>query len=86
MFPPFLNGLRADGLNQWNANVLREFRIDEGVRIQLRADAINLQDRCQVNALDLSLILTNFGRITSQTSPLNRFYRIQVRLRLQVKG
>jgi hypothetical protein len=80
VFPRWFNGLRADGLNQWNANLLREFRIVEGLRFQIRADAINLQNRSQMNAPDLSPTSTNFGRITSQTSSLNRFYQIQARL------
>jgi hypothetical protein len=80
VFPRFFNGLRADGLNQWNANLLREFRITEGVRLQVRADAINLQNRSQMAAPDLSPTSTNFGRITSQTSSLNRFYQVQARI------
>ncbi|MGH9661425.1 MAG: hypothetical protein ACRD96_22960, partial [Bryobacteraceae bacterium] len=80
VFPRFFNGLRADGLNQWNANVLREFRIRERLRFQVRADAINLQNRSQMSGPDLSPTSTNFGRITSQTSSLNRNYQIQARL------
>ncbi|MGH9722248.1 MAG: carboxypeptidase regulatory-like domain-containing protein [Bryobacteraceae bacterium] len=80
VFPRFFNGLRADGLNQWNANVLREFRIGERLRIQLRGDAINLQNRSQMSGPDLSPTATNFGRVTSQTSSLNRFYQIQARI------
>jgi hypothetical protein len=80
VFPRFFNGLRADGLNQWNANLVREFRIFEGLRFQIRADAINLQNRSQMNPPDVSPTSTNFGRITSQTSSLNRFYQIQARL------
>jgi hypothetical protein len=80
VFPRFFNGLRADGLNQWNANILREFRITEGVRLQVRADAINLQNRSQMSAPDLDPVSTNFGRITSQTSSLNRFYQVQARI------
>ncbi|MBI4910448.1 MAG: carboxypeptidase regulatory-like domain-containing protein [Acidobacteria bacterium] len=80
VFPRFFNGLRADGLKQWNANVLREFRIFERLRFQLRADALNLQNRSQMAGPDLSPTSTNFGRITSQTSSLNRFYQVQMRL------
>jgi hypothetical protein len=80
VFPRVFNGLRADGLNQWNANLLREFRILEGVRFQFRVDAINLQNRSQMSGPDLSPTSTNFGRITSQTSSLNRFYQIQGRI------
>jgi hypothetical protein len=80
VFPRFFNGLRADGLSQWNANVVREFRIVERLRFQVRADALNLQNRSQMAGPDLSPTSTNFGRITSQTSSLNRFYQIQGRL------
>jgi hypothetical protein len=80
VFPRFFSGLSADGLNQWNANLLREFRIREGLRFQVRADVINLQNRSQMGAPDLSPVSTNFGRITSQTSSLNRFYQIQGRI------
>jgi hypothetical protein len=80
VFPRFFNGLRADGLKQWNGNLLREFRITERVRFQVRADAMNLQNRSQMAGPDLSPTSTNFGRITSQTSSLNRFYQIQGRI------
>jgi hypothetical protein len=80
VFPRFFDGVRADGLNQWNANVLRRFRIKERVNLELRGDFINLQNRSQVNPPDLGVTSTNFGRITSQTSSLNRFIQIQARL------
>lgn len=80
VFPRFFNKLRADGLSQWNGNLLREFRIREGLRFQVRADAINLQNRSQMNAPDINPVNTNFGRVTSQTSSLNRFYQVQGRL------
>lgn len=80
VFPRFFNGLRADGLNQWNANLLRDFKIVEGIRLQVRADAINLQNRSQMAGPDLNPVSTNFGRILSQTSSLNRFYQVQARI------
>lgn len=80
IFPRYFNGLRADGLNQWNGNLLREFRIVERLRMQFRADVINLQNRSQMNAPELNPTSTNFGRVTSQTSSLNRFYQVQMRL------
>lgn len=80
VFPRYFNGLRADGLNQWNANLLREFKIAERIRLQLRGDALNLQNRSQMNPPELSPTSTNFGRITSQTSSLNRFYQVQARI------
>jgi len=80
VFPRFFNGLRADGLNQWNVNILRDFRIYEGVRLQIRGDFINVQNRSQMAGPDLNVVGTNFGRILSQTSSLNRFYQVQARI------
>ncbi len=80
VFPRYFNGLRADGLKQWNGNLLREFRITDRLRFQVRADALNLQNRSQMSGPELSPTSTNFGRITSQTSSLNRFYQFQGRI------
>ena len=54
VFPRFFNGTRADGLNQWNANILRRIRIGERVRLELRGDIINLQNRSQMAGPDLA--------------------------------
>jgi hypothetical protein len=80
VFPRAFNGLRADGLKQWNGNLRREFRIVERLRLQIRVDSMNLQNRSQMSGPDLSPTSTNFGRITAQTSSLNRFYQIQGRI------
>jgi hypothetical protein len=80
VFPRFFNGLRADGLNQWNVNLVREFSITERVKFQIHGDAINLQNRSQFGGPDMSPTSTNFGRITSQTSSLNRMYQLQGRI------
>ena len=79
-FPRFVEGVRADGLNQWNLNVLRRVRLTNRVRLEMRADIINLFNRSQMNPPDLSPTSTNFGRITSQTASLNRFFQVQGRL------
>src|SRR5262245_21731616 len=79
VFPRVFNELRADGLKQWNANLLRNFRIWENVKLQMRADVINLQNRSQFAAPDLSPTSSTFGKVQAQTSSLNRFYQIQAR-------
>ena len=58
----------TDGLNQWTANLLREFQLPERFKLQLRADAINLQNRWQMNPPEVSPTSTN------------RFYQFQMRL------
>jgi len=80
VFPRFFNGVRADGLSQWNANILRRFRLTERFRLELRGDFINLQNRSQMNPPVLNPTATDFGRIISQTGSLNRFIQVQARL------
>jgi hypothetical protein len=80
VFPRSFNELRADGLKQWNANLVRNFRIWESVKLQLRADVMNLQNRSQFAAPDLSPTSSTFGKVQAQTSSLNRFYQIQARI------
>ena len=81
VFPVDITSVRADGLNQWNANIRRDFRIKEKVTFEVRADALNLFNRSQFAAPDNNPYNTTFGKITSQTATLNRFYQIQGRIR-----
>ena len=80
VFPRVFNGVRADGLNQWNGNILRRIPLGQRARLELRGDVMNLQNRSQMNPPDMSPTSTNFGRITSQTASLNRFFQVQARL------
>src|ERR1035437_1086060 len=77
VFPVDITSVRADGLNQWNANLRRDFRLREGTIFEVRVDALNLLNRSQFAAPDN----TTFGKVTSTTSTLNRFYQIQGRIR-----
>jgi hypothetical protein len=81
VFPSRIDGLRADGLSQWNANLIRNFKIRETWTLQLRMDALNVQNRTQFESPDLNPFSTNFGRVTAQTATRNRFIQAQVRLR-----
>jgi hypothetical protein len=81
VFPTRVDGVRADMTNQWNTNVQRNFRIREGVVLQLRVDAINLQNRSQFAAPAVNPSSTDFGRVTSQTNTTKRFIQGQIRLR-----
>ena len=81
VFPVDITSVRADGLNQWNANIRRDFRLREGMIFELRADALNLFNRSQFSAPDTNPFNTTFGVVSSATATLNRFYQIQGRIR-----
>jgi hypothetical protein len=81
VFPTRVEGVRGDMLNQWNMNAQREFRIKEGVTLQLRMDALNLGNRTQFANPNLDPSSTNFGRVTSQSAATKRFIDVQARFR-----
>ena len=81
VFPIDVTSVRADGLNQWNGNPRRDFRLREGMTMEVRLDALNLLNRSQFAAPDTNPFNTTFGKITATTATLNRFYQIQGRIR-----
>jgi len=81
VFPENITAVRADGLNQWNANLRRDFRIKERMTFELRMDALNLFNRSQFAAPDNSPYDTTFGVVSATTATLNRWYQLQGRLR-----
>jgi hypothetical protein len=81
VFPVDITSVRADGLNQWSANLRRDFRLREGLIFEVRMDALNLLNRSQFSGPDTNPFNTTFGLVSSTTSTLNRFYQLQGRIR-----
>jgi hypothetical protein len=81
VFPQRVAGLRADGLNRWDTNIQREFRLREGMALQMRLDALNLANRSQFSPPSLDPYSTNFGRVTNNTATTMRFLLLQARIR-----
>ena len=80
-FPTQVPGLRSDSTNQWNANVQREFKIRERMRLQLRMEALNLCNHPQFAAPVTNPTASNFGAVAATTAATNRFLQIQGRIR-----
>jgi acylphosphatase len=80
VFPTRIDGVRADATSQWNANMSKNFAVTERVKMQLRINALNLQNRSQMAQPNTDPFSTNFGRITGQTSATNRWIEAQARL------
>ena len=81
VFPVDITSVRADGLNQWNANLRRDFKIKERAVFEVRMDALNLLNRSQFAAPDNNPFNTTFGVVSSTTATLNRWYQLQGRIR-----
>ncbi len=48
--------------------------------MQVRLEALNLQNRSQMDQPSRDSYSTNFGRITNQTAATNRWIQLQARL------
>jgi hypothetical protein len=55
VFPVDVTSVRSDGLNQWNANLRRDFRLWEAVVFEVRMDALNLFNRSLHRLLTASI-------------------------------
>lgn len=55
-------GPRADSTNQWNANAVKNIHLTERMNMQLRMDALNVQNRSQMNGPLIDPYSTNFGK------------------------
>lgn len=80
VFPTRIAGLRTDSTSQWNANLSKNLRVTERVNMQVRMDALNVQNRSQMAGPNTDPNSTNFGRITGQTAATNRWLQVQARL------
>jgi hypothetical protein len=80
IFPYRIDGIRRMATLQWNANVSKNIRLAERVNMQLRFDALNVLNRSQMEQPNTDPFSTNFGRITSQTSAMNRWLQVQARI------
>jgi hypothetical protein len=83
VFPTRVDGVRRDMTNQINANMSKNIKFGpekHNWNLQLRLDALNVQNRSQMDAPSTDPLSTNFGKITAQTSATNRWLQVQARL------
>ena len=81
LFPTRVDGVRGDGLNRIDANIQRDFKLNERFTMQLRMDALNAANRSQFENPNLDPVSTNFGRVTNNTSSTMRFLLFQIRIK-----
>jgi hypothetical protein len=78
-FPTTFNNLRADGINQLDASVLKRFALGENRRFELRFEAYNLPNHPVFAAPNTQASASGFGTITATA---NRFRTIQAIARI----
>jgi hypothetical protein len=73
-FPFRIDGVRGAGMMLVNANIVRSFSLGGRRQLQARMDVQNLFDAVQWGNPNLDPTSTNFGRITTATNSIMRFF------------
>lgn len=79
-FPLRLAGLRADGFNQWDMSLFKNFQITERVRFQLRCEAQNAFNKAMMAAPNTAPANSLFGQVTATQFAEQRRFTIAGKL------
>ena len=79
-FPLRLSGLRADGYNNWDLSVFKNFRIMERLRLQLRAEMQDALNHAMFAAPNTAPANTLFGQVNSIVATEQRRITLGARL------
>ena len=64
-FPQRFAGIRADGVSRWDISLIKDFRIREGMKLEIRAEAYNALNHTNLQAPNMAVANTAFGRVTA---------------------
>jgi hypothetical protein len=78
-FTRTLPEMRADGIRNWDANVKRDIRVTETVKVRFQADFLNATNHTNFSAPSVDPTSGNFGRLTSQRG-LSRIIQFNLRI------
>jgi hypothetical protein len=67
-FPLFLSGVRGDGRSSWDLSAIKNFRIQEKIAIQFRAECYNAWNHANFSTPVTDPVNTAFGQVTSTAS------------------
>jgi hypothetical protein len=79
-FPFRIDGVRGTPMFLVNANIVRSFKLGGRRQLQVRMDVQNLFDSVQWGNPELNPTSTNFGRITTATNSLMRFFTFMTKV------
>jgi hypothetical protein len=80
IFQQYVDGLRADGIHNWDAKIARDFAIREHGVLRISADFLNLTNHTQFGAPNMTVTSSAFGTLSSQ---VNSGRIIQFNIRVQ---
>jgi hypothetical protein len=72
-FPLRFGGVRGDSQNRWDFSAIKNFRVQEKVRLQFRAEAFNALNHAILNNPNTTPTSGAFGTITGTAAPARTF-------------
>jgi len=79
-FPTRFNGIRADGINNFDLSMFKVFKIRERLRAQFRLETFNSLNHVQFGAPDTTPTSTTFGTITAEKGHGQRQLTLAIKL------
>jgi hypothetical protein len=68
IFPQYINSLRNDPIRDWDARILRNFRLYERLSLELAVDLLNVTNHTQFGSPNTTVTSSTFGQLTSQAN------------------
>jgi hypothetical protein len=68
VFPQYIDSLRADGLRNWDAKILRRISMHEKISLVLSCDLLNLTNHTQFTAPNIGVTSSGFGSLSGQSN------------------
>lgn len=80
-FPSYLSSVRADGINNWDLSLYKDFQIRESVSFELRAQASDALNHAAFSAPNTTPTSPTFGQVTSTVAAQQRVITVGARLK-----
>lgn len=68
LMPQYVDGLRADVINNWDARIYRRIHLYERLSLNFAVDLLNAANRVQYSAPTVTPSSTSFGQLTGQAN------------------
>jgi hypothetical protein len=68
VFPQYIDSLRSDPVRNWDAKVLRSFRLYERLALEFSLDLLNVTNHTQFGAPNITVTSSAFGSLSSQVN------------------
>jgi hypothetical protein len=68
MLPQYVNSLRSDPVRDWDARILRNFKLYDRLSLETAVDLLNLTNHTQFGGPNITVTAAQFGQLSSQVN------------------